>query len=320
MKINDENIDLSIVVPMYNEALSIDLFLKRLNTVLNNLNMRYEIICVNDGSKDETLARLAEHHRHNPLIKIINLSRNFGKDIALCAGIDHAKGKAVIPIDSDLQDPPELIKELVIKWGEGFDAVYATRRTRQGESWIKRTTAKIFYRILNHMTEISVPHDTGDFRLLDRRVIDALSMLRERTRFMKGIFSWVGFKQTAVMYDREKRYAGRTKWNYWRLWNFAIDGIISFSSMPLRVWSYIGLVISLASFVYAVLLISRTLIKGIDIPGYASLMVVILFLGGIQLISLGIIGEYIGRMYTEVKGRPLYLIRDSYGFNESKDK
>lgn len=318
MKINDENIELSIVVPVYNEALNIDRFFQRLNTVLDSLSMHYEIICVNDGSTDGTLERLIGYHQRNPLTKILSLSRNFGKEIALSAGIDYAQGKAVIPIDADLQDPPELIKELIGKWREGFDVVYATRRTRQDESWVKRMTANLFYRTVNYLTEIPIPHNTGDFRLLDRRVVDLLSKLPERTRFMKGLFSWVGFKQTAILYDREGRHAGKTKWNYWGLWNFAIDGITSFSSLPLRVWSYIGLVISLAAFIYAVILIFRTLVAGVDVPGYASLMVVILFLGGIQLIGLGIIGEYLGRVYNEVKERPLYLVRDCYGFDVKK--
>lgn len=318
MKINDENIELSIVVPVYNEALNIDRFFQRLNTVLDSLSMHYEIICVNDGSTDGTLERLIGYHQCNPLTKILSLSRNFGKEIALSAGIDYAQGKAVIPIDADLQDPPELIKELIGKWREGFDVVYATRRTRQDESWVKRMTANLFYRTVNYLTEIPIPHNTGDFRLLDRRVVDLLSKLPERTRFMKGLFSWVGFKQTAILYDREGRHAGKTKWNYWGLWNFAIDGITSFSSLPLRVWSYIGLVISLAAFIYAVILIFRTLVAGVDVPGYASLMVVILFLGGIQLIGLGIIGEYLGRVYNEVKERPLYLVRDCYGFDVKK--
>lgn len=318
MKSDDENIELSIVVPVYNEALNIDRFFQRLNTVLDSLSMHYEIICVNDGSTDGTLERLIGYHQRNPLTKILSLSRNFGKEIALSAGIDYAQGKAVIPIDADLQDPPELIKELIGKWREGFDVVYATRRTRQDESWVKRMTANLFYRTVNYLTEIPIPHNTGDFRLLDRRVVDLLSKLPERTRFMKGLFSWVGFKQTAILYDREGRHAGKTKWNYWGLWNFAIDGITSFSSLPLRVWSYIGLVISLAAFIYAVILIFRTLVAGVDVPGYASLMVVILFLGGIQLIGLGIIGEYLGRVYNEVKERPLYLVRDCYGFDVKK--
>ncbi|NEQ67995.1 MAG: glycosyltransferase, partial [Symploca sp. SIO2D2] len=234
----------------------------------------------------------------------------------LTAGIDYAGGAAVIPIDADLQDPPELIEQLVAKWREGYDVVYATRRSRQGESWPKRFTARSFYRTIGWMSPVPIPRDTGDFRLLDRQVVEALKQMPERTRFMKGLFGWAGFKQTSVLFDREPRINGTTTWNYWRLWNFAIDGITSFSFLPLKVWSYIGLVISFLAFLYATFLVIRTLIFGVDLPGYASLMVTVLFLGGIQLITLGIIGEYLGRVYEEVKGRPLYLVRDSYGFDK----
>lgn len=312
------DVELSVVVPMYNEELNLDHLFERLVSVLDRLNMKYEIVCVNDGSKDNTLRYLIEHHRRNPVIKVVNLSRNFGKEIALTAGIDYAIGSAVVPIDADLQDPPELISELIAKWREGYDVVYATRLSRQGESWIKRFTAKAFYQTIGQMSRVPIPGNTGDFRLLDRRVVDALKQMPERNRFMKGLFAWVGFKQTSVLYDRPQRYKGATKWNYWRLWNFAIDGITSFSFLPLKVWSYIGLAISLLSFLYASFLIIRTLLLGIDVPGYASLMVAILFLGGVQLLTLGIIGEYLGRVYEEVKGRPLYLVRECYGFDTNR--
>ena len=281
--------------------------------MIEPLQITYEIICVNDGSQDDTLAKLIKHHHSNHNIKVINLSRNFGKEIALTAGLDHAKGEAVIPIDADLQDPPELIVEMLEKWREGYDVVYAKRRSRQGETWLKQITANGFYRIMQKMTPVRIPQDTGDFRLMDRQVVAALKQLPETHRFMKGLFAWVGFKQTALEYDRLPRYKGRTKWNYWQLWNLAIEGITSFSALPLKVWSYMGLFISLAAFLYALFLIIRTLIFGIDVPGYASLMVAILFMGGVQLISLGVIGEYLGRIYAEVKRRPLYLIRDTYG-------
>jgi glycosyltransferase involved in cell wall biosynthesis len=276
--------------------------------------MTYEIICINDGSKDNTLFNLIQYHKQNSAIKIINFSRNFGKEIALTAGLDYAQGKAVIPIDADLQDPPELMGELVTKWREGFDVVYATRRSRSGESWFKKFSAETFYQTIGKMSQIEIPANTGDFRLMDRQVVEAIKQMPERTRFMKGLFSWVGFKQTSIYFDREPRYQGKTKWNYWKLWNFALDGILSFTLIPLKIWSYLGLVISLVSLVYASFLVIRTLIFGIDVPGYASLMVAILFLGGIQLISLGVMGEYLGRVYEEVKARPLYLIRDLYGF------
>jgi polyisoprenyl-phosphate glycosyltransferase len=307
MLLNNDNIEISVVVPMY-------YLLKRLVTILVSLNMKYEIVCVNDGSKDNTLKCLVEHYYRNPAIKVVNLSRNFGKEIALTAGIDYTTGAAVVPIDADLQDPPELIEELIAKWREGYDVVYATRRSRQGESWIKRFTAGAFYKTIGNLSHTSIPPNTGDFRLLDRRVVNALKQMPERNRFMKGLFAWVGFQQTSILYDRPERYKGTTKWNYWKLWNFAIDGIASFSLIPLKIWSYLGLAISLISFGYASFLIIRTLLFGIDIPGYASLMVAVLFLGGVQLLSLGMIGEYLGRVYDEVKARPLYLVRDSYGF------
>ncbi len=310
-------VELSVVVPLYNEELNIDYLFERLRSVLSRLNMTYEIVCVNDGSRDKTLERLIEYHHHNPKIKVVNLSRNYGKEIALSAGLDYAKGAAVVPIDADLQDPPELIEELVAKWREGYDVVYATRRSRDGESWLKRFTAKAFYQVIDSISHVPIPRDTGDFRLLDRRVVDAIKQLPERTRFMKGLFAWVGFKQTSVLFDRPSRHKGETKWNYWRLWNFALDGIMSFSFVPLKVWSYIGLLVAIPTFFYASFLVIRTLIYGVDVAGYASIMVAVLFLGGVQLISLGVIGEYIGRVYEEVKGRPLYLVRESYGFEST---
>ncbi len=305
---------LSVVAPMFNESECLVHFFERLEAAIKPLGLTYEIVCVNDGSRDNTLALLREHRAKNPAIKVVNLSRNFGKDIALSAGIDHARGDAVVPIDGDLQDPPELIAEFVAKWREGFDVVYGTRRTRQGEGWFKRMSATLFYRVIASMTAIDIPRNTGDFRLMDRRVVDAIGRLPERSRFMKGLFAWVGFRQTAVLYDRQPRHLGTTKWNYWRLWNFAIDGITSFSSFPLKIWSYLGCFIALVSIVYGIVRIIRHFIIGIDVPGYDSLLVAILFLGGVQLISLGVIGEYLARIYIEVKGRPLYLVRDLDGF------
>jgi len=312
------DVEISVVVPLYNEELNIDYLFERLLSVLSRLDMTYEIVCVNDGSKDNTIGCLIEHHHQNPRIKVVNFSRNYGKEIALSAGLDYANGNAVIPIDADLQDPPELIAELVEKWREGYDVVYATRRSRQGESWVKRFTANVFYRTIDSLSQVQIPRNTGDFRLLDRRVVDALKQMPERNRFMKGLFAWVGFKQTSVIYDRPSRYKGETKWNYWKLWNFAIDGITSFSFLPLKVWSYVGLLVAIPSFFYASFLVIRTLIFGIDFPGYASIMVAVLFLGGVQLVSLGVLGEYLGRVYEEVKGRPLYLVRESYGFDSNQ--
>lgn len=306
-------VDVSIVVPLYNEAPNVDYLINRLKAVCEQLDLCYEIVCVNDGSRDETLSSLIKQHHQNPSIKVINLSRNFGKEVALTAGLDYATGRTVVPIDADLQDPPELIAEMLEKWREGYDVVYAVRRSRQGESWLKKFTADSFYRVISRMSRVSIPRNTGDFRLMDRKVVEALKQLPERSRFMKGLFAWVGFKQTSIYYDRAPRYKGQTKWNYWKLWNFAIDGITSFSLAPLKVWSYVGLILSLLALIYASFLILRTLIYGVDLPGYASIMVGVLFLGGIQLITLGVIGEYLGRVYEEVKGRPLYLVRDLYG-------
>ena len=307
-------VELSVVVPLYNEESNLDTLFERLLLVLEELKTSYEIVCVNDGSRDNTLMRLVEYHQRFSAIKVINLSRNFGKEIALTAGLDYACGAAIIPIDADLQDPPELIGELVAKWREGYDIVYATRRSRQGESWLKRVTASGFYGAIDKMSRVPIPANTGDFRLLDRCVVDSLKQMPERTRFMKGLFAWVGYKQTSVLFDRKPRFQGKTTWNYWRLWNFAIDGITSFSFLPLKIWGYIGLSISVISLVYAAFLVLRTLIYGVDVPGYASLMVAVLFLGGIQLLTLGIIGEYLARVYEEVKERPLYFVRDCYGF------
>ncbi|MDJ0509016.1 MAG: glycosyltransferase family 2 protein [Crocosphaera sp.] len=314
MPFNLNQVEISIIIPCYNEEQGLDSLFERLLRVLNGLNVPYEIVCVDDGSRDNTLKCLIEYHHRYTAIKVISLSRNFGKDIALSAGLENAQGQAIIPIDADLQDPPELIEQLIEKWREGYDVVCAKRRSRQGESWFKRMTANVFYRIIGRISTVPIPRDTGDFRLLDRRVVDALKKMPERTRFMKGLFAWVGFKQTYIVYDRPNRLQGTTKWNYWKLWNFALDGITSFSLLPLKVWSYLGVVLSMLAFIYGSFLIIRTLILGIDVPGYASLMVTILFIGGVQLITLGILGEYLGRIYEETKQRPLYLIRERYGF------
>jgi polyisoprenyl-phosphate glycosyltransferase len=248
---------------------------------------------------------------------VVNLSRCFGKEIALTAGLDYASGRAVVPIDADLQDPPELIPQMLQLWRQGYQVVYAVRRSRQGESWLKRLTANGFYWVIEQLSQVPIPRNTGDFRLLDRQVVEAIKQLRERTRFMKGIFAWVGYRQVAIFYDRAPRFRGKSQWNYWRLWNLAIEGITSFSSWPLRVWSYLGLGISLAALLYGLFLVVRTLLFGSDVPGYASLAVMILFLGGIQLISLGVIGEYLGRVFEEVKGRPLYLVNGTFGLESS---
>jgi glycosyltransferase involved in cell wall biosynthesis len=300
---------ISIVVPAYNEADGIAEFNRRLSDVRAKLPLRSEVIYVNDGSCDDTYAMLRLMRERDPTIAIVNLSRNFGKEIALTAGLDHSCGDAVIVIDADLQDPPELIPTLIKRWREDkADVVFARRCSRAGESWFKKVTAYGFYRVINALSQQPVPLDTGDFRLLSRRVVDAVVMLRERHRFMKGLFAWVGYRQVSVPYERDQRFAGATKWNYWRLWNFSLEGVTSFSIGPLKVATYIGLFTATAAVFYGTYMIGRTILFGNPVPGYPSLLVFILFLGGIQLVSLGIIGEYVGRVFNETKQRPLYLV------------
>lgn len=306
---------ISIIVPMYNEEEVIDIFFEKIEAVLNTLDEDFEIICIDDGSTDGTFEKLEHHSKRNSAIKIIEFSRNFGKENAMTAGLDYCKGDAAIPIDTDLQDPPEKIKEFVEKWRQGYEVVYGTRVSRDTDRLMKRSTASMFYEIYNKLSEATIPENAGDFRLIDRSVINAIKALPEKNRFMKGIFAWVGFSQTSVPYVRQSRAAGTTKWNYWKLWNYALDGITGFSTVPLRLWSYIGATVALFAFIYALFLIVRTLVYGVDLPGYASLMVVVLMLGGIQLLTLGIMGEYIGRLYKEVKNRPNYIVRRTKGLD-----
>jgi polyisoprenyl-phosphate glycosyltransferase len=301
---------LSIVVPAYNEEEVLPAFHKRLSAVLDSMLIDAEIVYVNDGSTDNTLTAMQRLRERDTRVAIVDLSRNFGKEIALSAGMDHAHSAAVVVIDADLQDPPELIPELVKHWANGYDVVYAKRMAREGESFIKKATAYAFYRLIHKISNIKIPEDTGDYRLLSRCAVDALKQLREQHRFMKGLFAWIGYRQKAIFYQRDRRYAGQTKWNYWRLWNFAIEGITSFSVAPLKIATYFGLMIALAAFVYAGLIIYNKLAYGNPVPGYPSLIVVILFLGGVQLITIGIIGEYIGRIFDEVKQRPLYFLKN----------
>jgi glycosyltransferase involved in cell wall biosynthesis len=306
--------ELSLVVPMYNEKEMIDLFFERISGYLKSTTDSYEIICINDGSKDETWQLLLAHQKKNSRIKAVSRSRNFGKEIALTAGLDLASGKAVIPLDCDLQDPPELIGTMVMKWREGFDVVLARRVDRSSDSAFKRATSSIFYKMMTKVSDITIPMNVGDFRLLDRKVVEALHGYKERSRFMKGIFASLGFKTITVDYTRPERAAGKTKWNYYKLYKLAIDGFVSFTTLPLLIWSYLGIFISFISFSYGFFLVLRTLLYGIDVPGYASLMVVVLFMSGIILISLGVIGEYLARIFIEVKGRPLYTIMEKAGF------
>ena len=307
--------EISLVVPMYNEADVLDHFFARVLPLMESLQLSYEIICVNDGSTDDTFSKLLLHNHFNSRIKILDLSRNFGKESALTAGIENASGNAVIPLDADLQDPPELIQQMIEKWREGNEVVIGVRADRESDSFFKKTTANLFYKLIGKMGEIPIPMNAGDFRLLDRKVVNALLNIPERTRFMKGIFAWLGFKQSFVYYSRPPRQAGKTKFKPWKLWNFALDGLISFSSIPLKIWTYLGLFVSMSSLLYMSFIILRTLIYGIDVPGYASLMVAILFFSGLNMIGLGILGEYISRVFMEVKQRPLYLIREKIGFS-----
>ena len=297
----------SIVVPAYNEAASILAFHARLAHVMAPLG-NWEVIYVNDGSGDDTLLRLQSLRRQDPRLALLNLSRNFGKEVAVTAGLDHARGDAVIIIDADLQDPPELIPQLIAGWREGYDVVYAQRRARHGDSAMKRATADLFYRLMARLGRVEMPKEAGDFRLLSRRAADAVRQLREQHRMMKGLFAWIGYPSKAVPYDRAPRHAGETKWNWWSLWNLAIEGITGFTVMPLKIATYLGLAVALLAAAYATKVVVKTLLWGDPVAGYPSLMTVILFLGGVQLITLGVIGEYLGRVFNETKGRPLYLV------------
>ena len=301
---------LSVVVPAYNEREVLPEFHRRVTAVLAAMNVEREIVYVNDGSRDETLALLHELRRGDPHVVIVDLSRNFGKEIALTAGIDHARGDVVVVIDADLQDPPELIPEMIRGWRDGFDVVYARRVARDGESFLKKVTAKLFYRLLHRIGGIEVPEDTGDFRLLSRRAVDSLKRLREQHRLMKGLFAWIGYPQKAIPYRRDPRFAGTTKWSYWRLWKLALEGITSFTTAPLKLAMYLGFFTALIAFTYATVIVYKTLVFGNPVAGYPSLIVIILFLGGVQLMAIGIIGEYLGRMFDETKNRPLYIVKE----------
>lgn len=297
----------SVVVPAFNEAEGLAAFHRRLAAAMAPLGA-WEAIYVDDGSIDATRDVVEFLRRDDPRIGLISLSRNFGKEIATTAGLDHARGEAVIVIDADLQDPPEVIPRLVAAWRQGFDMVCARRRARPGETMFKRLTAHVFYRLMRNAGTVRLPEDTGDFRLMSRRVVDAVCKLREQHRFMKGLFAWVGYPTTSILYDREPRATGGTKWNYWKLWNFALEGITSFTVVPLKVATYLGLAVAVMAAVYGIQVIVKTLLFGNTVAGYPSLMTVILFLGGIQLMTLGVIGEYLGRIFNETKSRPLYLV------------
>lgn len=299
---------ISIVAPAYNEQEVLGEFHRRVTEVMASLGCQYEIVLVNDGSRDNTLALMYALREQDPHISVVDLSRNFGKEIALSAGLDHTKGDVVVVLDSDLQDPPELIPQMLDIWREGYDVVYGMRTARDGETWFKKTTAKYFYRLIKSVSRVDIPKDTGDFRLMSRRAVAALSKLREEHRFMKGLFAWVGFPSSPFLYKRDPRAAGETKWNYWKLWNFALEGITSFTVAPLKVSTYLGMLIAVLALLYAVFVIWKALVYSDPVRGYPSLMTVVLFLGGVQLISVGLLGEYVGRIFNEVKRRPLYLV------------
>lgn len=306
-------IQLSLVVPVYNESETVSLFIARVNKVFEPTSgIELDIVFVNDGSTDNTLNCLLELQEQHPEIRIVDLSRNFGKESALTAGLNVASGHLVVPIDVDLQDPPEIILEMIEKWRNGYDVVVGKRINRDSDSWAKRVSATWFYKIHNKISDPKIIENVGDFRLMDRMVIEALNELPESRRFMKGLFAWVGFRTTTVEYKRPERIAGTTKFNGWRLWNFAIEGITSFSTDPLRIWTYLGSCVALISFLFAIFMVFKILIFGVEVPGYASVVVAVTFLGGLQLVGIGILGEYLGRSYIESKRRPVYLVRRIY--------
>jgi glycosyltransferase involved in cell wall biosynthesis len=303
----------TIVVPFYNEGEGVAAFYQSLCPALEAVpNTRFEIVCVDDGSQDDTLRRLVAIARKDPRFVVIELSRNFGKEAALTAGMEASRGDAVVPLDADLQDPPSLIEQMVAEWRKGADVVLARRTDRSADSLLKRKTAEAFYRIHNSLSDVKVPENVGDFRLMDRRVVDALERLPERQRFMKGLFAWVGYRAVTLDYSRGVRAVGKSKFSGWKLWNFALEGITSFSTAPLKIWTYIGGAGAIAAVVYACVIVIRTMLFGVDVPGYASMLVLILFFGSLQLVSVGLLGEYIGRVYLETKQRPIYLVRRSY--------
>lgn len=310
---NDEIQLLSLVVPFYNEGDAVSGFFARVVPILESIPaMHFEIVCVNDGSSDDTLSALIGVARRDDRVRVIDLTRNFGKEAALTAGLDEATGDAVIPIDADLQDPPDLIPVLVEHWRKGAEVVLAQRTSRASDTWLKRVTAGAYYRVHNCLSDLRLPENVGDFRLMDRAVVNALKQLPERHRFMKGLFAWVGFSTVVVPYERAPRSAGESKFSGWRLWNLALEGITSFSTLPLRSWTYLGTAIALLAFLYGSFIVLRTLAFGVDVPGYASMLSLLLFFGGVQLIGLGVVGEYIGRIYDEAKGRPIYLVKRRY--------
>jgi glycosyltransferase involved in cell wall biosynthesis len=310
-------VEFTLIIPVKDEEDAVGPCLARVIPVLEAIDdpasKSFEILFVDDGSEDKTLEVIRQANAQDPRVRAISLSRNFGKEAALTAGLDAARGLAVVPLDVDLQDPPEALSRMIAEWRAGYDVVYGVRDNRETDSLPKRLTADLYYRAHNWLSQDKIPEHAGDFRLLDRKVVEVIRRMPERNRFMKGLFAWAGFKQAAVLYHREERKVGKTKFNYWKLWTLAVDGITSASTVPLRIWSYLGAFVALGALAYAFYIIVITLTSGIQVPGYASLMVAILFLGGLQLLSLGVLGEYVGRILTETKGRPLYVVRERVG-------
>jgi glycosyltransferase involved in cell wall biosynthesis len=311
---------LSIVAPAYNEEKNLPAFIAAIVPVLESIGETFEIIFVNDGSRDGTLGMLAAAASQDPRIKVVGLARNFGKDVALSAGLAHAGGQAVIPIDCDLQHPVELIPQFVAKWREGYDMVLGVRSKRDEEGWLRRTLSQSYYKVMRSMTSVEIPPNAGDFRLLDRKILDVINKMPERHRFMKGIFAWPGFKVASIEFQANVR-ANETAstWSFFKLWRFALDGLFSFSSAPLKWWTYIGVLSAIGAFAYLVITLVQKIFFGIDAPGYASLLIVMLFFNALILISNGIQGEYIARIFEEVKGRPLYVIGQLYGFEQKPE-
>ncbi|MBI3420084.1 MAG: glycosyltransferase family 2 protein [Proteobacteria bacterium] len=310
---------LSIVLPCHNEAENLDVLFSRLQAVMEKLGVTYEIIAIDDGSRDDTYARLLQHYGRDKNIKVVRLARNFGKESASSCGLEVARGQAVVLMDSDLQHPPETLPALYAKWKDGAQMVYAIRRNRDTDSLFRRQFSKLYYWLFGKIGDIKIPEGAGDFRLLDRRVVDAVNALPERSRFMKGLMSWVGFSTAEVEFDVAPRHKGESSWSPAGLMHFAIDGLISFSSIPLRIWTVIGLAVSASALLYLVYLVLRTLILGVDTPGFATIMATLLMLGGIQILGLGMVAEYIARIFTEVKRRPLYFIAEQHGFDKESN-
>lgn len=301
---------LSVVVPVYNEAEGISYFHERATTALSRIEgCDFELVYVDDGSRDGSYDIMRKLAEGDPRVRIVKFSRNFGHQIAITAGLDYARGDAIVFIDADLQDPPETIAELVAKWNEGFDVVYARRNKRPGETAFKLFTATMFYRLLRSVANVDIPPDVGDFRLISRNVADVLRNMKEKDRYIRGLVSWIGFNQTAVLYDRDERYAGETKYPLRKMIKFALDGITSFSSAPMRIATWLGNIVSAMAFLYLIIIIAQAIL-GYTVPGFASIMVAVLFLGGVQLICLGILGEYLGRVFNEVKPRPIYIVQE----------